>query len=101
MSAILDRYTGGGRLARLYRRLRLRHGGFDPIADLLPRARLIVDLGYRVGMLAHVLLEGSPGRRVLAVDHDEDRHQQREHAEGRAAAFHRFTGDEVVPGYPG
>ncbi len=85
MSAIIDRYLSGGRAARLYRRLRLEHGGFAEIAELFPREGLIVDLGCGAGLLAHVLLEGSAGRSVLAVDHAAERIEMlRESAAGLA-----------------
>jgi len=72
MSAVLERYAGGGPAARFYRRLRWKHGGFEALARFFPADGLVVDLGCGVGLLAHALLaptEGGFGRRVLAVDH--------------------------------
>ena len=73
MTTIGDRYTAGGVTAHLYRWLRLEHGGLRDLAAHFPAEGLIVDLGCGAGLLAHVLVEGHPGRRVLAVDHDEAR----------------------------
>ena len=73
MTDIVDRYPDDGCAARLYRSLRLRHAGLAPLAARFPDAGLIVDLGCGMGLLAHLLVEGQPGREVLAVDHDPER----------------------------
>jgi SAM-dependent methyltransferase len=67
--SILLRYRGGGWRTRLYRSLRLAHGGFESLARHLPRGGTIVDLGAGAGLLAHVLVTEEPTRHVLAVDH--------------------------------
>jgi SAM-dependent methyltransferase len=70
VTRIADRYPGGSPAARAYRALRLRLGGLRRIAGLFPREGTIVDLGCGMGLLAHLLVEERPARRVLAVDHD-------------------------------
>jgi len=72
-SIILARFRGGGLRARLYRALRLELGGFEALAARMPGAGLVVDLGCGAGLLAHVLVDAEPTRRVLAIDHAEDR----------------------------
>ena len=73
MTGIADRYTDRSRRARFYRALRLRLGGLREVAALFPDEGLVVDLGCGMGLLAHLLVAGHPGRRVLAVDHDAER----------------------------
>jgi SAM-dependent methyltransferase len=73
VTSIGDRYKDGSLGAHLYRWLRLEAGGLRDLAALFPREGLIVDLACGPGLLAHVLVEGHPGRRVIAVDHDEGR----------------------------
>jgi SAM-dependent methyltransferase len=73
MTSIGDRYTQGGIGAHLYRWMRLSRGGLGVLAGLFPRAGLVVDLGCGAGLLAHLLVEGHPDRRVIAVDHDASR----------------------------
>lgn len=68
--AILEAYPDRGVLRRLYRRLRLARGGYEEIEAELPGEGLIVDLGAGEGLLSQLVARRSPGRRVLAVDHD-------------------------------
>ena len=83
-SAILARYRGGGLGVRFYRALRLERGEFEALAAHFPRAGTVVDLGCGAGLLAHVLVEDAPERRVVAVDHSEARVRAlRASAEGR------------------
>ncbi len=70
---ILRRYRGWSPFRWAYRALRLARGGFREIAARLPGSGLVVDVGCGEGLLTHVLLRDGPGRRVLAVDHDEGR----------------------------
>jgi SAM-dependent methyltransferase len=96
VSEILDRYAG--RRGALYRRWRLAFGGYRAVSALLPSEGLIVDLGAGAGLLAHVLVDGAPARRVLAVDHDEARMAAlRESARGLPieAVVHDFSTFEV------
>ena len=67
--SILSRYPKDGLRARLHRRLRLRFGGYRDLAEHLPARGRIVDLGCGWGLFAHVLVEASSERRVVAVDH--------------------------------
>ena len=73
MSPIADRYPSDGRGARLYRGLRLRFAGLAAIAARFPTQGRIIDLGCGMGLLAHLLVDGSPERSVLAIDHDPER----------------------------
>lgn len=73
MSAIGNRYRADGRRARFYRSLRLRFGGLQGLAAVFPSDGLVIDLGCGMGLLAHLLVEDHPERRVLAVDHDAGR----------------------------
>lgn len=67
--SILTRYPRDGWRARCHRRLRLRFGGYGELSRLLPARGRIVDLGCGWGLLAHVLVEASDERTVVAVDH--------------------------------
>lgn len=67
------RYGEDGRRARFYRSLRLRLGGLQDVAALFPDEGLVIDLGCGMGLLAHLLVQGRPARRVLAIDHDAGR----------------------------
>ena len=68
--SVLSTYRDLPGLLRIYRRLRLAGAGYEDLAPLLPTRGTIVDLGAGEGLLAHVLVLGSPDRRVIAVDHD-------------------------------
>ncbi len=68
--AVLDRWPDSSWGRAAYRRARLRHGGLRRLAGFLPREGTIVDLGAGEGLFAHVLVDESPSRRVVAVDHD-------------------------------
>lgn len=70
MTSIGDRFKDGGITTHIYRWLRLEHGGLRELAAHFPKEGRIVDLGSGAGLFAHVLLEDSPTREVLCVDHD-------------------------------
>ena len=67
---ILASYPDPSPFRRLYRRLRLRRGGYDAIEGLVPRVGTVLDLGCGEGLLSQVLARRAPTRRVVAVDHD-------------------------------
>lgn len=69
----VHRYRGAPLLARWSAHGRAFLADLAVVEEYVPRKGFVVDLGCRDGLFANLLVEASPQRRVLGIDHDEER----------------------------
>ena len=67
-------YVFKGPVLELYARVKLRFEQYYKVYnELIPKEGTILDLGCGYGFLSHMLSLNSPSRRIIGVDHDEEK----------------------------
>jgi SAM-dependent methyltransferase len=70
---VLSRYHSASLATRLFLSARWRWTPYEQIADRVPRAGTILDLGSGHGLLSLALALSEPARRIRGIDHDPGR----------------------------